>query len=88
MKDGKTGFMALFNEESGLGGLDIYKLEILSGNVPVIIEKQKFEKSFVLDLTNPEDEEKISISYDKKTNQIKVMSSKQRNYIINITEVK
>ena len=62
--------------------------------IPYIMEIEKITeeapsvKTFKLKFANPEDEEKISISYDKKTNQIKVMSSKQRNYIINVTEVK
>jgi tetratricopeptide (TPR) repeat protein len=87
--DGKTGYMALFNEETSLGGKDIYKLEILSPTAaPKVAAGSRFDKSFLLDITNTENGEKITIFYDKKTDQVKTSSSPQKNFNVIVTEVK
>jgi hypothetical protein len=84
--DGKIGYIALFNEKTSLGSQDIYRIEILPFIAPETAKVSRFNKDFMIDLTNSRDGKKISILYDNSTDQFKITSPDGENYNITVSE--
>jgi hypothetical protein len=79
VKDGKTAYMSLFNDNDS-GKEDIYKLEILPFTATKVSDSPQFEKEFTITITNIEDNERIQVIYDNKTDKFKVKSSEGKTY--------
>jgi len=83
VKDGKTGYMSLF-DDNNIGKQDIFKLEILPFTAPKASNAPKFEKSFTITLTNPDKNETIELIYDNKVDTIKVKTSSGKTYNVSV----
>jgi len=83
VKDGKTGYMSLF-DENNIGKEDIFKLEILPFTEPKPVENPEFDKNFIIILNDIENSGKIEIIYDKKSDLFKVKSSDGKTYKITV----
>ncbi len=86
--DGKKGYMALINDEKSFGQKDIYRIEILPYNVPKPISKSKFDKDFIIHLTNSKNGKIISILYDQKTDKFIITNNSGEDYTISFSEPK
>ena len=85
IKDGKTAYIALFDDNS-LGGEDIYKLEILPNTTPQQSIAPSFNRPFTITITDIESSEKIDLFYDNKTNQFKIKSSNGKTYKVSFND--
>lgn len=84
VKDGKTGYMSLF-EEGNYGNEDIYRLEILPFTAPKSTGS-RFDSKFTIKLSDIEGGEKIDIQYDNISDQFKVESSTGKKYTISFSD--
>jgi hypothetical protein len=84
LADGKRGYITLINEENGLGREDIYSVEILSMLEPETPDVPKFERDFVMDIVNSGDGKKISIVYDRKSDQFTVTGVEGEKYTVKV----
>jgi tetratricopeptide (TPR) repeat protein len=85
VKDGKSGYMSLFDDNS-LGKTDIFRLEILPFTAPKVAVAPKFDKEFTILLTNPGKTEKIEITYDNKTDSFRVKSTDGNTYDVTVVK--
>jgi tetratricopeptide (TPR) repeat protein len=83
VNDGKTAYITLF-DDIDLGKEDIYKLEILPFTAPKASDTPQFDKKFTITLINIEDNEKIQIIYDNKTDKFKVKSSDGKTFKVSV----
>ena len=80
VQDGKSGYIALFGEESNLGEEDIYRVEIMSFTDPLVPANAMFNQGFTLFLENEETGEIIEIVYDRKSDTISTNSNQEKKY--------
>jgi len=85
VKDGKTGYMALF-EDNSLGQKDIYKLEILPSIAPPVSASPIFNRNFTISVSDSESGEIIDIIYDDSSNQFKAVSSGGRSLKVSVKD--
>ncbi len=85
VNNGKTAYMSLF-DENNLGEVDIFKLEILPFTDQKAVETPRFEKTFTILLTNPEDNEEIEVTYNKQTDQFTGTSSEGKVFKVDMVD--
>lgn len=88
VSDGSKGYLAMFNQKESFGGQDIYRIEILPFTSPEPSITSRFNEDFVINLTNSRDGKRISILYEKKTDQFKISCPEGDEYNITVSEPK
>jgi len=84
--DGKKGYMAMLNQEKSIGTKDIYRIEILPYIAPKAFKGPRFEKDFVITLTDTKDGKEMRILYENKTDQFTIINPCGEEYTITISD--
>ena len=81
----KSGYLALFdNDFETTSSEEIFRIEILPANEPATFSKSLFNRSFSLILNKEESTEKITVTYDVKTDSFTVISPGGSSYDIKL----
>jgi hypothetical protein len=86
VKEGNTGFISLFGMETNLNEEDIYRIEMAPLSKIPQPERSLLNKSFSLEIKNPETGEIITVEYNQDQDTFEIRSNKTESYELKVID--
>jgi len=84
VKKGNTGYISLIGSDTNLNEEDIYRVEIFPLSKIPFPQKTMLNKSFKLEIINPETGETITVNYEREKDEFRIHSTKSVEYELKI----
>ncbi len=82
-----NGYIAKYDDEAGMGQEDIFRFEILPFEDNVKEADKRFQRDFIIEISDEDTGEIMEIIFESKTNKFHIKSNKpEKNYSISVTD--